>query len=136
MTLVLCSLACGGVDDVPDPTEARIDAILMLEGDATFGQALYTMECTSCHDGLGGAVSARGSQITFAVPERSDRYLLRTLLEGLACPLTMPSYADLEDQQLADVLAHMRATFTERSPSPPEAGCQTEATTVDASTSG
>lgn len=84
------------------------------------------MNCTSCHDGLGGAVSGRGAQITYAVPERTDRSLLQTLLEGRACELTMPSFADLEDQELADLLAHLRAAFTERSPSPPQEGCRGE----------
>lgn len=136
VVVVLILVGCGGVDDVPGPTEVRIDAVLLLEGDALLGQSLYTMECTSCHDGAGGAVSGRGAQITFAVPERSDRSLLRTLLEGRACTLTMPSYAELEDQQLADLLVHLRETFTETSSSPPSEGCRGESNERDASTSG
>ena len=117
-------VGCGDDAEASDPVAERIEDILALQGDTVLGQARYTMECTACHDGLGGAVSGRGSQIRDVVPDRSDSSLLRTLLVGRACALPMPSFAALSDEDLAAILAHLRATFTEPGAGAPPEGCR------------
>ena len=86
--------------------QARIDDVLALEGDEASGAELYASSCASCHgdDGSGGV----GPSLIANVPDQSDDELVDTLLNG---PESMPSFADLEDQELADILAYLRGEF-------------------------
>ena len=98
----------GGHDHEHVHTERPAD-ILALEGDAAAGADLYAANCAACHgaDGSGGT----GPALTEEVPaHESDEELLHHIIEG---PGDMPSFDWMTDQQLADLLAYLRATFGE-----------------------
>ena len=96
--IVLLAAGCGSSVD-----EAQVDAVLALEGDAVNGKALYDGNCTGCHAADGSGDS--GPSLIEHVPHHDDRDLVEALLKG---PFSMPSYADWPDQDLADMLAHLR----------------------------
>lgn len=93
-------VACGGAE-----TDSGLGA-LDLEGDAARGAALFSSRCAVCHgdDGSGGS---QGVNIADHVPYHSDEDLVELLAEGEG---RMPA-PGLSDQEIADVLAYLRATF-------------------------
>lgn len=93
--------ACGG------PETASGLGALDLEGDSARGAALFASRCAVCHgdDGSGGS---QGVDIADHVPFHSDEDLVELLAEGEG---RMPA-PGLSDQEIADVLAYLRATFT------------------------
>lgn len=103
MLLILMTLACTG--DKADDTGSAVT------GDAASGAALYTSTCAGCHgeDGLlatdiGGTAS---SDLTVRVPAMTDDELADQIQNG---GTAMPAqYSDAQD--IADVIAHLRATF-------------------------
>ncbi|MEZ4323288.1 MAG: cytochrome c [Myxococcota bacterium] len=100
-------LATGCPSDGEDTGETnRIDDVLALTGDAANGSSIYASRCVSCHaaDGTGGI----GPSLVDYVPGASDTDILDVVIEGEG---TMPSAGDLEDQELADLLAHLNAEF-------------------------
>lgn len=102
-------VACGDKDD--DTTSdggsagSRIDTILALDGDATAGAEVFSANCTGCHGVDGNSGSA--PQLSDEVPSLSDSELLTIVLEGKD---NMPAI-NLDDQEAADLLAHLRATY-------------------------
>jgi mono/diheme cytochrome c family protein len=97
--LFLLSLAaCGG-------GTTRTEDILALTGDATTGATVYGSSCAACHaaDGTGGT----GSDLTAAIPGLTDAEIVDTIILGSGdmAPVNLP------DQDVADVLAHLTATF-------------------------
>ena len=93
-------VACGGTG-----SGSGLGA-LDLEGDAVRGGALFASRCAVCHgdDGRGGS---QGVNIADHVPYHSDEELVELLAEGGG---RMPA-PGLSDQEIADVLAYLRATF-------------------------
>jgi mono/diheme cytochrome c family protein len=93
LPFALLLLACGK----PDP---RVEDILALEGEATSGEALYSANCSSCHgaDASGGS----GPNLIEEVEEGEQEEMIEVILEGEG---EMPSFSDLEDQDIADILA-------------------------------
>jgi cytochrome c oxidase subunit II len=93
----------------------RLTAISKLNGNAGAGKTLYesttTPTCASCHkaDGAGG-----GAFPGLAEPSKNDDvaelagYIVNGVKKDAA---TMPAYANLSNQQIADIVAHMKATF-------------------------
>ena len=98
IAVVLAFAGCGPSAD----EQARIDAVLGLEPDATAGAVVYADECERCHgpDGTGPI----GKDLTVYVPDHDDETIVLRILRG---PEDMPSFETLEDQQLADVLEHI-----------------------------
>ena len=87
----------------------RAEAILALDGDAATGEPIYQAQCASCHGAAGeGGV---GPRLDEAVPEHSDEALVELMLTGIGDE--MPSAAGREDQELADLFAHLRLTHGE-----------------------
>lgn len=76
----------------------REQAILSLEGDVASGAELYAATCAGCHgaDGTGGT----GEDLVAEQPDAED--ILEALLYGED---EMPSFDDLPDQDLADLVA-------------------------------
>ena len=74
-------------------------------GDATAGAEVYTTSCSGCHGPNGNDGSA--ADLTAEVPEKTDEELTTIITEGYGSmgPVT------LDDTQLADLLAYLRATF-------------------------
>lgn len=84
--------ACSGSEDT-------------IVGDATAGETVYATTCAGCHgtDGEGGT----GPAMTDEVPELTDEEIEDVILNGAG---TMAP-VDLIDQDRADVIAYLRATF-------------------------
>ncbi|MFO7561188.1 MAG: cytochrome c [Enhygromyxa sp.] len=86
----------------------RVEAILDRTPDKAAGAQLYTQTCATvlCHgtDGVGGPAPS----LAETIPAHSDAELGCVLLLG---PGEMTSLESLSDQQLADVIAYVRATF-------------------------
>ena len=81
---------------------AREQAILDLTGDVAAGATLYAGNCATCHaaDGTGGS----GPDLVAAQPS-SDKVVSLVLYGEDA----MPSFADLSDQEIADIVAFVEA---------------------------
>jgi mono/diheme cytochrome c family protein len=122
MVVVLLCAACNGDkddgqtgdtgDSTPQPQTTstgapRIATILSLTGDATAGGQTYTTVCAACHGADGTGVEPNPA-LTERVPTLSDEQILTTLLEGKG---NMDSYRFLKNQELASVLAYLRANF-------------------------
>jgi mono/diheme cytochrome c family protein len=91
-----------------DAVAPRVEAVLMLEGDAASGEALFGETCFTCH-GADGAGTDRAPSLYDRVPMRPDESLVRTLVQGRGA---MPDWGEtFDDGQLADLLAYLRATF-------------------------
>ena len=103
VTLLCATLgACAANVDTDD-----VDAVLELEGDADMGRTLYGDECARCHSDDGEGVNA--APFPTVVPESSDEELVENILRG---PGYMPNFVNsLDSQQVADIVAHMRATW-------------------------
>jgi mono/diheme cytochrome c family protein len=81
---------------------------LGLTGDAQQGAATFASKCTSCH-GVTGEGSGWAPNLYDRVPTRDDESIVQTLIQGRG---NMPVWGDvLDDQELADLFAHLRATF-------------------------
>ncbi len=83
-----------------------VDAILALTGDQVAGEQVYLDNCATCHldDGSGDV----GPSLIDHVPHHDDSILVETILNGKG---GMPAFDTLTDQEVADVLSYLRATF-------------------------
>ncbi|MCB9569286.1 MAG: cytochrome c [Myxococcales bacterium] len=97
----VASQACG---------ESDADKILALSGNSANGGTVYTAQCAVCHmaDGTGNADANYPSLVEHAMHE-SDMDIVEVILEGEGA---MPEFrSKLSDQEIADLLAYIRATF-------------------------
>jgi len=106
LPLMLSPLAC---DDDGDDGGGRNEAILALTGDSAAGQATFTAgTCStdSCHgsDGNSGPSAMPFSSLASSL---SDDDIVNSVLDGKG---GMPPQ-DLEDQEMANVLAWLRSDF-------------------------
>jgi mono/diheme cytochrome c family protein len=74
-------------------------------GDATAGAEVYSTSCAGCHGANGNDGSA--PDLTAEVPSKTDEELTTIITEGTGSM----GPVSLDDTQLADLLAHLRATF-------------------------
>jgi mono/diheme cytochrome c family protein len=89
--------------------DAQVDAVLALTGDATVGEQVYTDNCVDCHEEDGEGMKA--ASLPEEIPGNPDEDIVRNILAG---PWIMPNFVKkLDDQQVADVLAYLRATWGE-----------------------
>ena len=95
-------MACG---DEGEGDAARVDTILSLSGDDVNGETVYSDNCAVCHgiNGEGGS----GPSMAQASGE-SDEEIVSVVLTGED---EMPSFDNLEDQDIADVLAYIRTNY-------------------------
>ena len=98
---LLAMMACG--QKASDPQ--RVDDILALTGDEASGQVVYDNNCPGCHgiNGEGGS----GPSMTNAV-RIGDAAIVDVVLSGKE---SMPAFDTLADQDIADLLAHILATY-------------------------
>jgi len=112
LSLSLALAGCGGADNAGTDggTQTRTQRIAALTGDVAAGQLVYENNgCSGCHGATGTGTSS-GKSLTATLKNDPRADVLDTLLNGV--PNTaMGSYASLEDQQLADLYAYMKATF-------------------------
>lgn len=111
LALTLAAAGCG-TDGEETEHEHGIDttgtdAILALTGDSANGESLYPT-CAACHgsDGSGGI----GPSLIEEVPELSDAEIAGAIKNGVGDEMPPQSF---EDQEIADILAYLRATFGE-----------------------
>ena len=93
--------------DQNDP-DIRALAILALEGDPGAGSGRFDKSCADCH-GVDGAGTGAAPSLFERVPMLDDPGLAEILLLGRA---PMPSWAHLENQELAHVIAYLRESFS------------------------
>lgn len=116
-TLIALTLAftaaCGDKDTATDSGggddsgTSEVDAILALTGDATAGATTFSNVCAGCH-GADGA-SGYAANLVEVAPTLDDAVIVGTIINGDSTG-GMPAQ-DLSDQEVADVLAYVRATF-------------------------
>lgn len=100
--------ACGSDDE--DPPADRVTTILGLTGDSATGMTAFTQNgCgnMACHGADGDSGSA--ADLSARVPARTDTQLVTSLVNGLDGG--MPAYTQRPDQEIADLLAYLNATF-------------------------
>jgi len=91
-----------------DAVGPRVDAILALDGTEEAGAAWFAQSCEACH-GPTGEGNGFAPNLYTRVPNRDDRSILQTLIAGRG---GMPAWGEtFNDQQIADLLAFLRATF-------------------------
>ena len=103
--------ACGDKDTATDSGggdsgASEVDAILALTGDATAGGTIFGNVCAACH-GADGA-SGYAANLVEEIPSKDDAFIVDIIINGDGGG--MPAQ-DLSDQEVADVLAYVRATF-------------------------
>lgn len=107
--LVLAALTACGKDETgetgPTTTPPTGTGPLDLTGDATNGGTIYGNTCAVCHGADGSGVS--GPALTGTVAGMSDEDVVDVMLNGKG---SMPAQS-LTNQEAADVLAYLRATF-------------------------
>ena len=103
LSALILLAACGDKSESGTAVDRTAD-ILALTGDATAGETTYTGNCSGCHsaDGAGSDSFPALTDATFSEDS------VNTVLEGAG---SMPSFSGLEDQDIADVLAYVEATF-------------------------
>lgn len=73
------------------------------------GETVYGEHCTRCHGEDGSEVGA--AVLAEVVPATSDADLVESILRG---PAYMPNFINiLENQEVADVLAHLTTEYAE-----------------------
>jgi mono/diheme cytochrome c family protein len=98
LILVAFLAACSG--------GSRVDDILAITGDAANGATVYADNCAACHaaDGTGGT----GPSLQGIVAEEGLDEITDVILSGEE---SMPSFSDLADQDIADLLAYLDESF-------------------------
>ena len=95
----------GGSTDTGGVSTADIAA---LTGDVTAGETVYANSCAFCHTATGGE-NGTTPALTDRVPGLSKDAVIENVLNGKG---SMPGFAStLENQQIADVVAYVQATF-------------------------
>ncbi|MEN9799981.1 MAG: Cytochrome oxidase, cbb3-type, subunit [Pseudomonadota bacterium] len=112
----LALAGCGGTDT--PGTDAGTDAgaqtrtqqIAALTGSVTAGgNSFANRGCAACH-GANGAGTGSGVALQAPLKDESKEEIIGVLLNGVS-GTSMSSYAGLEDQELADLYAYMKAEF-------------------------
>ena len=98
LTVSLTSLlsACGASD--------RAVAISELSGDAEAGAPLYSENCSRCHGAT--AQGGSGPNLVSHIKDHDEAEVIDVILEGSG---GMPSFNSLGDQQIADIIAHIKS---------------------------
>lgn len=108
LTLFLSVLVGCGDDSSTSAGTNRVDDIEKLQGNASEGQKRFDSTCgsASCHGPDGKAGPA--PDFPQVVPGRSTRDLASVVVNGTG---RMPRQSSLSDQDVADVIAYLKATF-------------------------
>ncbi len=117
--LLLVGALAGGCDDSEGDGggsggsggDDRASVILGLDGDAAAGAMVFTGASGCSNDACHGADGTSGMampSLDVSVPMADDAQIVTTFLEGRG---SMPAFAQLSDQELADLLAYVSDTF-------------------------
>lgn len=102
---VALTSACGPARGSPDRT-GRAATAAGLTADAAAGKGVYEANCSGCHGATGQG--GRGRSLTPGFNGLTDVEVATVVLNGQGL---MAAQAKLTDQQIADLIAHGRATF-------------------------
>ena len=115
-----CSAGSGGLPTGDTATyttstgPTRIQTILALPADPADGANEYTQQCVVCHPANGE--SSDYPALNVVVPALTDAQLVTVVITGVVDEngvLTMPPYDEyFTNQEIADLVAYMRASFT------------------------
>jgi mono/diheme cytochrome c family protein len=92
---------------VSTPNE-RVLAIVALTGDLTAGGSIYSLQCITCHGYDGTGIASGAADLTERLPILSDEDVATTILNGQG---NMDAYDFLSNQDIADVMAYITASF-------------------------
>lgn len=101
-TLLLTSLALSLLAGCS--ASERAIKISELDGDAESGMTLYSDKCSSCH-----GASARGKvgpDLISHLADHDEADFIDIIINGEG---GMPSFKSLEDQEIADIIAHLQS---------------------------
>ena len=102
IALLPTAMGCG----VRGGDETRADAIMSLDADPVAGADVYDAECAICHgiNGEGGS----GPSMAAVMEDLGRLAVIDVLLDGSG---NMPDFADLPDQDIADVSLYLDENF-------------------------
>lgn len=104
-------------EPAPEPSAPPLTAADIPQGNAEAGKEVYTTNCVACHQadgtGMGGMLAADFTKEKERLA-KSDAELLTSIRDGVTSKRgTMPPWGSvLTDQQRADALAYIRASFS------------------------
>ena len=87
---------------------AVFDAALFRQSDAAEGAALFEMHCAPCHGNNGTGGTALALNKPDFLGSADNAYLLNTLVRGRE-NATMPSWKNMEQQELYSIVKHLRS---------------------------
>jgi mono/diheme cytochrome c family protein len=93
---------CSSKEETPAPT-ARTTTIAGLTGNAANGASVFGKKCAGCH-GADGKTGSNGPNLASAAADPATK-LAGYLVNGKN---SMPSFKDSTDQELADLIAHVK----------------------------
>ena len=89
------------------PQEATVDDAALANADPISGESIYIDLCATCH-GADGMGTPSGSSL-LGISSSTDQELWDVIFFGTD---GMPAYSDLSDQEIADLIAWMRAAYS------------------------
>jgi len=104
----------GGTGGQGGAPTGRVADVLALSGDATAGATVFdTCGLSNCHGPDGTASISNARDLTTHVPTATDAQIIKTVIDGsITGAAVMPPYGgQFSDQEIADVVAYLRATF-------------------------
>lgn len=97
MSLFVAALtACSG-------NSARISSVTALTADTVSGKSLYTSNCASCHGSDGKSAAGKKNIVSATTSNTSGA--VDTMLSGDG---EMPDFANLSDQELANIVGYVK----------------------------
>jgi mono/diheme cytochrome c family protein len=117
--------------DMPEP----LDRQAVAQQAHPEAAALFAGACAVCHDAGAPMMQQGRPALAWGTPLHADNAhdAVRIIMQGLASPAgpagpTMPAFADmLDDRQIRELTAYLRARYTDKSPWPDIAGAVAQA---------
>jgi mono/diheme cytochrome c family protein len=104
LMVVLALAACG-----PSDPSGRAQPISALNGDAARGGPLFTQQCASCHGANGKGDAASGASDLTPLSKKYTTFMFASVVVNGSG--RMPPMPALKDQEVADIVAYIKATF-------------------------
>lgn len=108
------STGSGGNGGAGGSATGRVADVLALTGDATAGATVFNSSCgqSNCHGADGTASTTNARDLTTFASTISDARLIQVIIDGSVGQNVMPPLGgQFSDQEIADVVAYVRATF-------------------------